>query len=223
MNSIFEHALGSDFQRLHPKLRERFGFSSADGIACVGTGIMDTVWHGHGFTRPFLALGARRNILLRQAGRDVAFTITNYAYPDSFGRETMTFSRTFHFGTPQHWDATMIHSAERGTIVDYLGTHQHIAVDLHPSVDEHGALLIRSGEQRLYEGPLGVRIPSLVTGVARLRESYDERIGMFRIEVAVTNRWFGPLFGYRGTFSARYPACDTVPVAVQPLREQLRV
>lgn len=222
MTSIFEHALGADFRRLHPRLRERFGFASADGIACVGIGIMDTVWHGRGFTRPFLAMGARRNVLVRQAGQAIPFTIANYAYADSFGRETMTFSRTFHFGTPQHWDATMIHSAERGTIVDYLGTHQHIAVDLHPTVDENGSLLISSGEQRLHEGPLALRIPGLVTGQARLRESYDERIGKFRIEVAVTNRWFGPLFGYRGTFDVDYPACDMVPVAVQPVREQLR-
>jgi hypothetical protein len=223
MTSIFERALGRDFRRLHPRLQERFGFSSADGIACVGTGTMDTVWHGRGFTRPFLALGARRNILVRQTGRDIPFTIQNYAYPDSFGRETMTFTRTFHFDKPQRWDATMIHSAERGTIVDYLGTHQHIAVDLHLSVDERGALLIRSGEQRLHEGPLNARIPNLVTGTARLRESFDDEIGRFRIEVAVINRWFGPLFGYRGTFTAGYPACDTVPTSVQPLREQLRI
>jgi hypothetical protein len=221
MTSIFERALGADFRRLHPLLRERFGFASTDGIACVGTGTMDTVWHGRGFTRPFLALGARRNILIRETGQGIPFTIANYAYPDSFGRETMTFSRTFQFGTPQRWDATMIHSAERGTIVDYLGTHQHIAVDLHLRVDD-GALLIRSGEQRFHEGPLTLRVPRLVTGQARVRESYDERIGRFRIEVAVTNRWFGPLFGYRGTFSVNYPVCDTVPPAVQPLREQLR-
>lgn len=56
-----------------------------------------------------------------------------------------------------------------------------------------------------------------------MRESYDEQIDRFRIEVAVTNRWFGPLFGYRGTFTATYPACDTVPTSVQPLREQLRI
>lgn len=221
MRSIFEQALGADFRRLHPRLRERFGFSSADGIACVGTGAMDTVWHGRGFTRPFLALDARRNILVREAGQGIPFTIANYAYPDSFGRETVTFSRTFHFGTPQHWDATMIHSAERGTIVDYLGTHQHIAADLHLRVDD-GALLIRSGAQRIHEGPLALPVPPLVTGQARVRECYDERIGMFRIEVAVTNRWFGPLFGYRGTFSTTYPACATVPTVVRPLREQLR-
>jgi hypothetical protein len=152
----------------------------------------------------------------------VLFTIQNYAYRDSFGRETMTFTRTFHFGIPHRWDATMIHSPERGTVVDYLGTHQHIAVDLHLSVDD-GALLIRSGEQRLHEGLLNLRVPPMVTRVAQVRESYDDELGRLRIEVAVINRWFGPLFGCRGTFDVVYPACDTVPAAVQALREQLRI
>ncbi|HJP76706.1 MAG TPA: DUF4166 domain-containing protein [Pseudonocardiaceae bacterium] len=53
--------------------------------------------------------------------------------------------------------------------------------------------------------------------------SADAHRGRFRIEVAVINRWFGPLFGYRGTFDVVYPACDTVPATVVPLREQLRI
>ena len=36
-------------------------------------------------------------------------------------------------------------SQERARIVDYLGTHQHLAVDLELSVDERGGLRLRSG------------------------------------------------------------------------------
>ncbi len=223
MTSIFQRALGDDFDRLHPQLRRRFGFSGADGIACVGTGTMDRVWRGRGFTRPFLWLGARRHILLAGSGRDVPFTIRNYAYVDSLGRETVTFVRTFAFGRPQRWDATMIYSPERGTVVDYLGTHQHIAVDLHLSVDSGGALLIRSGEQRFHEGPVHFRIPELVTGTAEVRESYDDELGRFRVDVEVTNHRFGPLFGYRGTFTCSYPEDDPVPAEIRPVREQARV
>src|SRR5205807_5659018 len=46
MTPIFRRALGADFARLHPRLRERFGFASTDGIGCVGTGVMSTVWRG---------------------------------------------------------------------------------------------------------------------------------------------------------------------------------
>lgn len=152
---------------------------------------MERVWHGRGFTRPFLWLGAKRHILLPSEGTDVGFRIDNYAYRDSLGRETVTFVRTFDFGVPRRWDATMIYSPERGLVVDYLGTHQHVAVDLHLSVDDRGALLIRSGEQRFHEGQLSCRIPPLVTGAAEVRESYDDDLGRFRIDVRVVNHRFG--------------------------------
>ena len=223
MTSIFQRALGGDFDRLHPQLRRRFGFASADGIACVGTGRMDRVWHGRGLTRPFLWLGAKRHILLPGHGSDIPFTIENYPYRDSLGREAVTFVRTFTFDRARRWDATMIYSPERGCIVDYLGTHQHVAVDLHLSVDERGGLLIRSGEQRLHEGPLHSRIPGLVTGTAQVRESYDDDLGRFQVIVEVTNHRFGPLFGYHGTFTCSYPEGGAVPDAVKPVREQVRV
>ena len=50
-----------------------------------------------------------------------------------------------------------LQQAARHTIVDYLGTHQHLAVDLECRVDNEGAMCIRSGEQRFYEGPVAVR------------------------------------------------------------------
>ena len=219
MTSIFRHALGRDFDRLHPQLQRRFGFSSQDGIACVGHGTMERVWRGRGFTRPFLAVGARRHILLRGTGRDIPFTIENYAYLDSFGRETVTFARTFWIDAAQHWDATMIFSPERSAIIDYLGTHQHLAVDLHLSVDERGGLLISSGEQRFRERGMRLVVPRLITGAAHVREWYDDDLDRFRIEVIVTNHRFGPLFGYHGSFVTTYPDAVTVPASVKPVRE----
>jgi Domain of unknown function (DUF4166) len=222
MTSIFQRALGPAYYQLHPQLQRRFGISAADGVACVGRGTMDRVWHSRIITRPFLALGARRHILVTGSGRDIPFTIENYAYRDGFGRETVTFARTFCFDTAQHWDATMIYSAERATIVDYLGTHQHLAVDLHLTVDEQGGLLIKSGEQRFRECGIGLVVPRLLTGVAEVRERYDDDLDRFCIEVVVTNPVLEPLFGYRGTFTATYPEHPRVPPWVRPLRETAR-
>lgn len=226
MRSIFRRALGADFDRLHPQIQRRFSVGLDSGEACVGRGTMDRIWHGPGFVRPFLALGGTRNILVPRAGRGVPFVIENFPYLDSYGRETVTFVRTFTFpgGRPRRFDATMVHSAERGCIVDYLGTHQHLASDLHLSVDD-GALVIRSGEHRFREGPVDVRVPGLVGGDATVRESYDDDAGRFRIQVRVENRRFGPLFGYEGTFAARYvpvPWTGT-PRRLRPLREEVRV
>ncbi|MFJ7628255.1 DUF4166 domain-containing protein [Streptomyces sp. NPDC097595] len=223
MTSIFQQALGADFDRLHPRIRRRFSVGLDSGESCTGRGVMDRVWHGGPWVRPFLALGGTRNILLPRTGRDIPFTIENVPFTDSFGRETVTFVRTFAFPDgPRRFDATMVHSPERGCVVDYLGTHQHLATDLHLAVDDEGALVIRSGEHRFREGPVDVRVPQLIGGDAVVRESYDEAADRFRIQVRVTNRRFGPLFGYEGSFTAEYAPARGIRQDLRPVREEVR-
>nr|WP_230416107.1 DUF4166 domain-containing protein [Micromonospora tarapacensis] len=204
-------------------MRRRFAVDGEPDLGCVGSGVMDRVWRGTALTAPLLHLGALRHILFPETGRCVPFTIENYAYADSYGRPTLTFVRTFQVAPHRRrrFDATMVWSAHRGVLVDYLGTHQHLAVDLHLAVDHTGALTIRSGPQRF---PSGRACPALLTGDARVREWYDERDGRFGIDVAVTSRRFGPLFGYTGSFTVRYVRPDRAPVpaAVRPLRENPR-
>lgn len=64
----------------------------------------------------------------------------------------------------------------------------------------------------------------LLSGVATVREWWDEPAGCFRIDVSVVNRVFGPLFGYRGSFTVTdYPCTpDEVPLDVRPVREERR-
>src|SRR5438128_4101973 len=117
LSSIYEKVLGSDFKRLHPKIQERFGFSSSDGTACIGKGIMDEVWHGALYTLPFLYVGSWRRIMFPERGTKVPFSIENYAFVDPFGRETVTWIRRFDTRTPRRFDAYMIYSRQRGRIV----------------------------------------------------------------------------------------------------------
>lgn len=224
MTSIYQQVLGSDFGRLHPLIQRRFGFSSSDGVASIGRGVMDEIWHGPWYTLPFLRLGTFRRIMFPERAREVPFTVENYAYRDRFGRETVTWIRTFQMSRPRRFDAYMIRSESRGCIVDYLGTHQHLAVDLDLSVDERGGLCIRSGAQRFYEGLLAFCFPLCFSGVADVCEWFDESIGRYRIEVDVHNKIHGPLFGYRGSFDAEWRpvARQEIPAGVKPCREESR-
>jgi hypothetical protein len=221
MTGIFARALGDGFARLHPRMRERLALSTADGVGLIGHGVMDEIRRGPAYLGPFLRLGASRHILFPERGRNVPFTIENYPYVDSHGRETVSFVRTFELPRRRRrFDAQMVYAG--GRIVDYLGTHQHLAVDLDIRVRPDGGFRIRSGEFRLGEGPLRAVLPPAMVGVAQVDEWFDEASGLFRIEVAVVNPRFGLLFGYHGSFTARFVDLTTgVSGAVKPLREKV--
>jgi len=224
MQSIYQRVLGSDFERLHPEIQRRFGFCSSDEIASIGTGIMDEIWHGRFYTLPFLYIGTWRRIMFPERSTNTPFTIENYAYIDELGRETVTWIRTFRGQKIRRFDAYMIYSEQRQRIVDYLGSHQHLAVDLDLSVDERGGLRIRSGEQRFYEGLIGFRFPLLFSGIADVCEWFDERSGQFCIDVNVHNNMWGPLFGYRGHFDIEWRNVppNRIPDQIKPSRVEAR-
>lgn len=221
MASIFEEALGAEFHRLHPMMRRRFGVGLDSGEACVGRGVMASIRRGPWWTVPFLQIGRLRNILIPDTGTEVPFVIENYPYRDPLGRETVTFVREYVIG-PQwrRFDATMI--LDEGRIVDYLGTHQHLAVDLRLEVDERGGLVLTSDRQRFYAGPIGFRFPLLFSGRARLTEYYDDADQLFHVDLEVRNHRFGFLFGYRGTFTPAWMPASDAPARLKPVRHEHR-
>lgn len=226
MKSIYQQALGSDFDKLHPQIQKRFGFNSNGKIASIGKGVMQSVWYGKLYTLPFLYIGSWRNIMFPQKGKEIPFTIENYAYKDKFGRETVTWVRKFKFPKQvRRFDATMIYSEQRNRIVDYLGTHQHLAVDIDMTVTENGGIKLRSGEQRFYDGFLDFKFPMLFSGEANVCEWYDDREQKFKISVVVSNKVWGKLFGYEGTFDIEYITVNSnevIPKDIMPLREEIR-
>ncbi|GAA0978337.1 hypothetical protein ENKNEFLB_02804 [Nocardioides aquaticus] len=223
MTSIFEAAMGDDFARLHPMLQRRFGVGLEAGYACTGRGTMHRIRRGPWWTVPFLQLGRMRNILVPDTGTDVPFTIENYPYRDPYGREAVTFVREYRLrGRTRRFDATMVAAGADGRVLDYLGTHQHLAVDLDLRVEADGSLLLTSHAQRFYERAVGFRFPMAFSGRAVLRESYDDAAGVFRIDLVVSNPVFGFLFGYDGEFTCDFVEAHDAPDRLKPARYERR-
>jgi hypothetical protein len=220
VKSIYEMVLGADFALLHPQIQRRFGFSSQDQIAAIGTGVMDKVWHGAFYTLPFLYIGTWRRIMFPEHGQNIPFSIENYAFVDPFGRETVTWIRKFKVSKQRRFDAYMIYSEQRKCIVDYLGSHEHLAVDIDLSVDERGGLRLRSGSQRFYERVVGFTFPIIFSGIADVCEWYDDSLNKFRIEVNVHNKIWGPIFGYTGSFDVEWKTMtqEAIPAELMPMR-----
>lgn len=223
--SIVHRALGSEFQRLHPKIQSQYGISGESNAAFVGFGVMDSVWRGRWYVVPFLYLGATRRILFPETGQDVRFEIWNYAYLDSFGRETVTWKRTFWFpNRTREFDEYFIFSESRNTPILYAGTHQHLSVDLNFSVDDDGALIVTTGRQRLFVGPLTIPFPRFFSGDAYVRESYNDELNRFEVEVSIANRLWGRILGYGGSFTLNRVDCsrDQIPAGAIPVHETQR-
>ena len=60
---------------------------------------MDEVWKGRFYTIPFLYVGTWRRIMFPETGSNIPFTIENYAFVDQFGRETVSWIRTFQISS----------------------------------------------------------------------------------------------------------------------------
>lgn len=222
MISIYRRVMGREFDELHPRLQEHFSLSAAGGIAAICTGTMERVWRGRIYTLPLLMLGSGRNITFPETGQNIPFQLENYAYLDSFGRETIAWNRTFYFPHRlRRFDTTMIYSSQRNRLVDYVGTHQKLAVDIHPAA-ENGGMRLRSGAQRFYEGPVGFRLPMLFSGDVDVYEWYDDVAESFRIRVVASNSILGKLFGYTGSFRIEYRPVSEMPRVVKPVQEERR-
>lgn len=216
MTSIYERALGDAFDDLHPKIRERFGFTSDDGVACIGRGTMDYVRNSGPHVYPFLLVGRTHDTMFPEQGTDVPFEIRNYAYEDPYGREVVTWLRQFQMPPKRRFDAAMVYSEDRGRVVDYLGSRHHLAVDIHLSVSDRGGVEIRTGAQRLYAVRFGVPLPLVLSARAEVHEWYDDAEERYRIEVTVSNPVVGLVFEYAGGFEAEWVDCESPPEGARP-------
>jgi hypothetical protein len=112
------------------------------------------LWLEHGITPE----RARRNWLAELLVRALVITVAGTALT---AEPTLACARRGP-GRPRRFDAQMVLSPKGDRILDYLGTHQHLAGELHFSAEPDGSLLIRSGEHRFREGVVDVRVPELV-------------------------------------------------------------
>lgn len=220
--SIIQRALGTDFSKLHPQVQEQYGISAQQGQSFVGEGVMEEIWHGAPYVRPFLALGRKRRLMFSEVGEHVPFEIRNHAYMDPYGREILTMNREFRFGhVERRFDEFMVWSEARQRPVIYAGIKMHLAVDLEVSVDADGSLRVQSGSQRLYELKVGVPFPLLFAGRARVRQWYEEQTDRFHVDLAIKNPIWGRIFGYRGWYTGSLQSINLKEEMSSDLPERL--
>ncbi|WP_224449573.1 DUF4166 domain-containing protein [Haloprofundus salilacus] len=216
MTGVYERALGSEADELHPEVRERYVLDAEDDALCVGRGEMNISRGTH--VLPALYAMASRNLLFPEAGNDVPFTLKTVGLRDDAGREALSTIRTFRFDHGRRrFDSLTVWDAENGRLLDFLGTGGLLVTELRPSV-EAGALVVESGRQWVRRGDRYVRLPALLAASVEVRERYDDADERYHVDAVVENRLAGHVLSYRGTFTQETETLETIPDEFRPTR-----
>lgn len=203
--SAYIQQMGDEFFKLHPQIQKRFDFSTENGIAFIGKGIMDEIWTGNKLTVFLLKRLSKSNILFPKAGKNIEYEIHNYPYKDSFGREVHSMNRVFYFpNEEQRFDGTALYSEQNNQIIEYLGLDQKIFFRMGLSAEEDGAIKFVSEKQYTFIFGRKIQIPSFLRGNIELIEWFDDNEQKFYLDLKVKTKLLGPLFGFTGCFTGEY-------------------
>jgi hypothetical protein len=233
---IYELALGADFARLQPELREYFSLAPGSGHFGVGEGVFEVVGCRQRWLRPLLRLTTAEQAFFPDYGEGVPFRIENHAHLDPFGRSSLTARREIHFpGTTRlfHDTTSFENSGTRPGLVDYVGRYRRLVTDLSLSVTPEGRLRGVSEASRLFLGPLRIPLPSALDAKAYAEQWWERQEGgqgRHRIQVKVIQPQIGLVLVYAGHFDYRlepYPggmaAPGYLPERARPDRWESRI
>ncbi|RLQ93370.1 DUF4166 domain-containing protein [Falsibacillus albus] len=199
MTSIYEEILGDNYQRLHPRLQERYRLTGTKRFTAAG--VMKEITGGHFLIRQLFRFGIKLKMLFPERGRNIPFRIENSVIRNVSDKEAVVWNREFIFGNKRrHFDAVMEMGERDEEIVDYFGEPSFFVSTLSVEVTENGSIHFQS--QKQYIRILGRDLPILrwFYGCATILESYNDSLKCFEIEVHITNPIFGTLLSYNGMF-----------------------
>lgn len=182
-------------------LQYRYTLTREKGF--IGKGVMDEISGGNFFLRKMFHLGIPYRVFFPERGRKIPFLIENKVISGPSGEDIVEWNRTFTFKKfERYFDAAMFLNDDGSVINDLFGKPSILGSTLSFTVDEkNGSLIIRSMKQWLIVNGEKLPLPRIFHGEATIIESYDDHLGVYRIQVEVKNPLFGSLFFYKGSFS----------------------
>jgi hypothetical protein len=157
-------------------------------------GRMDRVWRRRPWLRPLFSALALGDVVFPETGEDVPCSLEIRRV-----RGGQAWLRTFAFVRERHFDAVVAWDGARGLQVERFGP---LELDWHVRFDPPASLRISSGRARLRFGALRLPVPRVLTPDVEAVEHALSRHDL-HVEVVMSHRLFGPLFGYGGTFRLR--------------------
>jgi hypothetical protein len=197
MDSVYQRALGAEFEKLRPELRTYFaGQYPNPGL---GSGVFEVAGSSRRWLKPVLAWLGWRRILFVEFGHDVPFDVVNTPSADG----SLSAVRTLYFDRDRVLEDTM--RIVDGRLHDFLGRRRGLEARFALSLDD-GNLSMRS--DRLWLHLLGARIRMARLATVTIAESWVG--GRQHVDVRLTSPVLGEWFRYAGSFTYEY-----VPAVVE--------
>ena len=218
MASVFREVLGADFERLHPNIAWRHDIDPEDGLAQIGTGILESVYITSALPPPFFWFYGKRNALPSKSSRMVPFTQETYCYTDELGRPCQATLRSFDYSSGTRKINSLLVIGDTG-LTDFFGDGPELLYPVTPTVTEAGELLLESGPMRwLGKGPK-VGMKGLFGAKMSYIEGWDEEHERFRCDATVRNPVIGEILHFRGWFTSTDRKCSLrdIPDEAWPL------
>ena len=192
MKSLFEQALGDDWQQLHPTVRHHYDLKPSDKLLLRGE--MSEVFHSL-WVKPFILFGRIFGALVPYRGNDVPVEVRNYCDADN---NHLQFRRRFFFPNRKPYPfASRMELLAGNEIVEFVRLGLGIRMTL---TVQDGALCFSTNGYLWRLGPLRITLPDWLffgSGVITERGVDEEQVDL---DFALVHPLFGLSFRYAGRF-----------------------
>lgn len=190
LSSPYQRALGADFDRLAPQLRERLTPPDDDAVG-HSAGLV-TAGSRSRLLRPLFSVLAARRIAFAGFGTAVPVSVTTVPGPG----EGLSRGREFLFpGATSRLIEDTVHEID-GSLHVFLGRSRAVETAFRATATDGGLTLVSTGSW-VHVGRFRLRIPALIAPRAVVSERWVD--DALRVETHVSAPLFGQVFAYAGS------------------------
>ncbi|MFB1082925.1 DUF4166 domain-containing protein [Jeotgalibacillus sp. JSM ZJ347] len=209
MKSMFQKAMGEDFDKLHPSLQKKYALNSSSDYKVITKGTMHEIKGGSRLVRKVSHLGVKMNFAFPERGEEIPFYMENAAYRDRHGRETMSWRRSFTFPETVRCFYDKMKEGEQPNSVDNFTDQWGIArLPLNLKATKTGGMLLTSRDMTLHIGKKYMKIPRILGVRATVLEEYNDQTELFDVHIHIYQPLFGTILSYKGSVEMLFPKMD---------------
>jgi Domain of unknown function (DUF4166) len=212
VQSAYEIVFGERLDGLHARLRPYFA-AIPPGFVGRGSGVFSVVGTPRRWLWPVLWVLSHQAILFPVWGHDVPFLLENRRVIDANGNVAVAGLRVYQLPGRSRTMVDAI-TAEKGVLVDYLGTKRRLVSAFEGDVKQ-GMLRLTSTHTWLRVGARRIGLPQWMAPRVELTERFDEKPGLQSVSVTLRAPLVGLIYEYAGSFGYAVVPESEVPAGAE--------